>query len=65
MGKWKGILRNIKKGNDKIELFDLSTDIAEERDVASQHPEIVALIGRIFAEDRTPSDAFPFDPFDG
>jgi len=45
MGKWKGIRTNLKKNpNAPIQLFDLSKDINETRDLASKYPEVVAKI---------------------
>lgn len=41
MGKWKGIITNIRKGNTKMELYDLDNDIKELNDIADEHPEIV------------------------
>lgn len=41
MGKWKGIITNIRKGNKEMQLFDLENDLREEHDVAAQHPDIV------------------------
>ena len=41
MGKWKGIVLNIFKGNRKIQLYDLDSDPREQTDVARYHPEIV------------------------
>jgi uncharacterized sulfatase len=38
-GNWKAV-RN--KPNQPIELYDLQTDIGEERNVAAEHPEVVA-----------------------
>ena len=46
MGNWKGVRQNILRRNNpdplRIELYDLADDIGETRDVAAQHPEIVA-----------------------
>ncbi len=53
MGKWKGIRKNIKKGNLSIELYDLSSDIREQNNVADVHPEIVQKIEKIMREART------------
>ena len=39
MGKWKGIVLNIFKGNRKIQLYDLDSDPREQTDVARYHPE--------------------------
>lgn len=60
IGKWKGIRFDIRKGNMKIKLFDLDTDIREQHDVAAQHPDIVEKIARIMKEQHhTPEvDAF-------
>ncbi len=42
MENWKGIIRNVHKGNKVLQLFDLYSDPAELFDVARQHPDIVA-----------------------
>ncbi len=42
MGKWKGLILNIKKeGEGKMMLFDLEKDPREQYDIASQHPDII------------------------
>ncbi|MCH8979310.1 MAG: sulfatase-like hydrolase/transferase, partial [Armatimonadetes bacterium] len=64
MGKWKAVQRNILKGETKIELYDLSSDIAESNDVSADHPEIVARIRGIFEDDRTESAEFPMEQYD-
>ena len=50
MGKWKAFRKNIKR-NPKapIQLYDLESDVSESRDVAKDHPEVVAEIKRIMA----------------
>ena len=40
-GKWKGLLRKVKKNNAEFELYDLDADPREDRNVAAQHPEII------------------------
>ena len=50
LDKWKGYRINGLKG--KIELYDLSTDIAEENDVASSHPEVVKRIAKIMRDEH-------------
>ena len=60
MGKWKAIRKNIRKGNMKIQLFNLETDIREERDVAAQNPEIVQKIEKILKDAHTPSELKAF-----
>lgn len=52
MGKWKGIRSDIQKGNMKITLYDLDTDIQELHDVADRHPDIVEKIARIMKQEH-------------
>ena len=56
MGKWKAI--RLKPGR-KIELYDLDSDIAESKDLADEHPEIVTKMAGIFRTGRTESEVFP------
>lgn len=39
---WKGIIENINKGNNKMQLFDLEKDPSESTDLANQFPGIVS-----------------------
>ena len=39
MGDWKLVL---PESGAPVELYDLKTDISESRDVASEHPDVVA-----------------------
>lgn len=55
-GKWKGVYY-IKE--DRFELYDLRKDTGETRNVAEQHPEVVADLKRIMAEAHVPSQRFP------
>ncbi len=55
MGDWKGIRRNIFKGNMDIELYNLASDIREEYDVAMANPEVVAKIREIMKNEHTPA----------
>jgi len=57
MGKWKGVLRGWKKWNNrtgKIELYDLSKDPGESKNLADKHPTIVAKIKSCMDEAHTP-----------
>jgi hypothetical protein len=36
-----------------VELYDLDADIAEEKNVAEQHPDVVASMMKIFEDGRT------------
>ena len=56
LGDWKAVRL---RPNQKIQLFDLKTDIGEKNDVADQHPEIVAKIREILTKGRTESEVFP------
>jgi arylsulfatase A-like enzyme len=56
MGDWKGVRQNIAKNpNAPIELYYLKTDIAEQHNVAKQHPQIIAKMEDIMSSARTPS----------
>ncbi|MES1159661.1 MAG: sulfatase-like hydrolase/transferase, partial [Bacteroidota bacterium] len=52
IGQWKGIRQNIKKGNLKIQLFDLATDIQETHDIADSHPDIVKQMEEIMKKEH-------------
>ncbi|MBN1506226.1 MAG: arylsulfatase [Sedimentisphaerales bacterium] len=56
LGDWKAVRL---KPNQKIQLFDLKTDVGEKNNVAGRHPDIVARIEEILTEGRTESDVFP------
>jgi len=53
MGKWKGIRKNILKGNLEIQLYDLESDPTEQYNVADQNPEILAKMEKIMQEQHT------------
>lgn len=55
IGNWKAIRKNIFKGNMKIELYDLGTDIQEQKNVADQHPAFIDRINEIMKKEHTPS----------
>jgi arylsulfatase len=52
---FKAIRKNIFKGNLNIQLFDLSTDIQETKNVAEQSPEIVKQAKEIMEKEHRPS----------
>ena len=54
MNDWKGIRKNIFEGNTEIELYNLSTDIQEQHNVAADQPEVVQAIRTIMG-DRAPT----------
>jgi len=60
MGKWKAVRQPMFTG--KTELFDLSTDLGEENDVAAQHADLVAKMEAIMAEAHVPSPRWAVKP---
>lgn len=52
---WKAVQLNMRKGGDKIMLFNLQKDLQEQVDVADEHPEIVAKFEAVFTEAHEPS----------
>ncbi len=71
LGDWKGVRQNFAPGKKQeaprmeIELYNLKTDIAEQHDVAAEHPDIVAKLKQLMREQHTPSTVFPFPALDG
>ena len=62
-GKWKAVRLNVrKKPNGPIELYDLSKDIGETKNLASKHPDVVKEMDRIMSDSHTPSPTFRFLP---
>jgi arylsulfatase A-like enzyme len=59
MGRWKGI--RLKAGAP-LELYDLSTDPAESRDLSAARPDIVAKIEAYLKSARTQSARWPGNP---
>ncbi|MEZ5039178.1 MAG: arylsulfatase [Saprospiraceae bacterium] len=61
-GNWKAVKYDIfKNPNKPMELYDLSNDLGEQHDVATQHPEIVREMQAIFQQAREESQVFPFE----
>jgi arylsulfatase len=55
MGPWKGIRKDIEKGNLEIELFNLETDPREQANVANQNPGVVGKIEEIMRKEHVVS----------
>ena len=64
LGDWKGLRQNLHKGNTTIQLYNLADDVSETRDVAADHPDVVARIARVMAEQHTPSELYPIKVLD-
>ena len=60
MAHWKGV--RIGGTKEPIELYDLSADIGEARDIAPSYPDIVKRIGAIMEEARANSEFNAFWP---
>jgi len=52
MNKWKAFIPNFKKGNKKIELYNLELDPREHTDIAKYHPEIIKEIKKIIKQEH-------------
>ena len=52
--KWKGVVLDTRKGL-KIELYDLSTDQGELKNVAKNHPAIVSKIEQMMRDSHIPN----------
>lgn len=61
-GNWKAVKYDIFKQPGKmLELYDLSKDIGEQNNIATQHPEIVREMEEILSSAREESTVFPFE----
>lgn len=59
-GDWKGVRQTLIKNPDSPwMLFDLKSDPKEQRDVAAEHPEIVAQMNAILKDQYRPNPVFP------
>lgn len=52
-------------GPIRTELYDLESDPSESKDVAAEHPEIVARLEAILKAQHTPSEIFPIRSLEG
>lgn len=60
VGKWKAVRVNLKKNpNAPIELYDLSKDIGEAKNVAADYPEVVARLADVMHREHAESAEFP------
>lgn len=61
-GNWKGVRYDVNDpgSQERLELYDLTTDIGETTDVSAAHPEVVTELKEIMHTARTPSEVFAF-----
>ncbi|HAQ19022.1 MAG TPA: arylsulfatase [Prolixibacteraceae bacterium] len=63
MGNWKLVRYNVlTPDNTTTELYDLKTDLGEEKNIAGNHPELVKKMIEILNHSRIPSEVFNFMP---
>lgn len=61
MGDWKAVRYNVLNDPEApMELYNLEEDLSENHNVATDHPDVILEMQRIFKEARTPSDVFTF-----
>jgi arylsulfatase len=58
-GNWKAVRHNVNREGSEFELYDLSTDVAEQVNVADEHPEVIRRMMEIAQAAHTPSNLFP------
>ncbi len=57
LDQWKGI--RLGKEEGRVQLYDLTEDIGETKDLATEHPKVVKRIKKIMDEATTPSARYP------
>lgn len=57
VGQWKAVQQPL---TTPVQLYDLKADVGEQKDVAGQHPDIVAKVTQILAASYTPSERWKF-----
>ncbi len=61
MGQWKAIQENLHEDADSpIRLYDLNNDLAEQHDLAAEHPDLIARFREIFDQAHEPSENWRF-----
>lgn len=56
-----GNLKGVRYGaNAPVKLFNLENDISEKKDIAKNYPEVVDRIKKIFRDERTENEHFPY-----
>ncbi|MCS7269557.1 MAG: arylsulfatase [Gemmataceae bacterium] len=63
-GSWKAVRQNLSKGKIRTELYHLEMDEAEQHDVATEHPDIVARLERLMQQQHRYNPDFPLPAID-
>jgi len=58
-GDWKAVRHGVNGGGSEFELYDLSSDLAEQHNVANEHPDVVGRMKEIAKAAHTESHLFP------
>ncbi|QNN21358.1 arylsulfatase [Planctomycetales bacterium ZRK34] len=64
VGDWKAIRQQLRKGKVVTELYNLADDIAEQHDLAADHPDRVKTLEAIMRREHTASQLFPLQTID-
>ena len=70
MGEWKAVRQNLmprsrrSKPDLTVQLYNLTEDIGETKDLAGEHPEIVEKMAEIMRQQHVPSAEFPLPALD-
>ncbi len=60
-GNWKAVRLNVNApGNTKMELYDLSNDLAEKQDLSTRYPAKIRELSALMDRSHVPSALFPF-----
>jgi arylsulfatase len=59
VGAWKAVRSGVNERESAFELYDLSSDIGEKRNVAAEHPDVIKQITKIAHAAHVPSKLFP------
>jgi len=64
VGEWKAVRQQLSKGKINTELYNIVSDIGETKNVATDHPEVVAKLEAMMAEQHVPSEMFKLKALD-
>ena len=60
-GNWKAVqLEASKNPEGPVQLYDLSQDVSELKDVSAQYPDVVKRARELFETCHTPNPDWPF-----